>query len=409
MKVFAILSLFLILVAYSFAADDFVHFYDHSVIRVNLINERQVELVASLNLDVWSENLVLGKNDVMVDSSQEMIIKHSDIDYEVLIPDVESVIQEERTRLQSRNESQVWPQASFFDDYHNLSDIYAYYESLAKSYPSIATYIPSIGKSIESRDIPAFTIGKSTATKKIYFQGGQHAREWINHATTAYIATQLVTLYSSNAVVKELVDNIQYVIVPVVNPDGYVFTWGSNRLWRKNRRLNSGNSYGVDLNRNWNDHWGGAGSSSSPSSDTYHGASAFSEPETKAVSAFILSKGPFALAVDYHSYSQLILRPYGWTTARPTNDATAKLVGDGIRDAIYGSHKVRYTSEASWELYATTGTASDWFFGPGKVPLSYTIELRDLSTFVLPKAQIIPTGEENWAGALYYSTYVLKN
>jgi len=179
----------------------------------------------------------------------------------------------------------------------------------------------------------------------------------------------------------------------------------------KNRRANSGGSYGVDLNRNWDDHFGGDGSSSNPNSETYHGLSAFSEPETLAVSKFITANGPFILAVDYHSYSQLILRPYGWSRNPAPNEAVSKLVGDGIRDAIRGVHSKTYTSEASWELYITSGSAQDWWYSEAKVPFSYTIELRDTGAygFVLPPAQIIPTGEENYAAFLYYSAYVLKN
>jgi len=244
--------------------------------------------------------------------------------------------------------------------------------------------------------------------RRFFFEGGQHAREWIGHATVAYITEQLLSQYATNPIVKAILDEIQFVIVPVVNVDGYVFTWGSNRLWRKNRRANTGGSFGVDLNRNWDDHWGGEGSSSNPTSDTYHGTAPFSEPETKAVSVYYQQNGPYAGAIDYHSYSQLILRPYGWTTQLPPNDAESKLVGDGIRDHILSVHRVQYTSEPSWQLYYTAGTAQDWFYAAGKALLAYTIELRDTGTygFQLPPAQIIPTGEENWAAFLYFADYI---
>lgn len=162
--------------------------------------------------------------------------------------------------------------------------------------------------------------GTATGPKKnIFVSGGQHAREWIAPATTLYIITQLITLYQSDPTVKALLDSTQFYFVPLVNVDGYAFTWtgSNNRLWRKNRRLNTGGSYGVDLNRNWDDHWGTVGTSHTPSSDTYCGTAAFSEPESKAVSSYSLSVGPIVGAIDYHSYSQLILRPYGWTTDLP--------------------------------------------------------------------------------------------
>jgi len=79
----------------------------------------------------------------------------------------------------------------------------------------------------------------------------------------------------------------------------------------------------------------------------------------------------FFLHFFFSSYSQLILRPYGWSTQLPPNEATAKLVGDGIRDQIRAVHNVAYTSEPSWQLYYTAGTAQDWFYSGGKIPLAY--------------------------------------
>jgi len=361
-----------------------------------------------MGVDVWSHDSIprIGMNDIMVTPAQREILSLAGlVEKDVMIADVERHLETERSNIRKLSEQ---PLASWFDTYHTLDEIFLFYRNLATTYPTIARYVPSIGKSVEGRDIPAFIIGGPKTTKKIYFEGGQHAREWVGHATVAYIAEQLLLEYATKPI---LVDTIQFVIVPVVNVDGYVFTWNSNRLWRKNRRANTGGSYGVDLNRNWDDHWGGDGSSSNPSSDTYHGTAPFSEPESKAAAAFYTQNGPYNGAIDYHSYSQLILRPYGWTTAPPPNEATGKLVGDGIRDAIRNAPGVMYTSEASWELYFTAGTAQDWFYAAGKAPLSYTIELRDTGTygFQLPPAQIIPTGVENWAGFKYFATYILEH
>jgi len=204
-----------------------------------------------------------------------------------------------------------------------------------------------------------------------------------------------------------------FYVVPVVNPDGYLYTWQStsNRLWRKNRRQNAGGTYGVDLNRNWDDHWGGEGSSGTPSSDTYRGTAPFSEPETKAVSAYVLANVPFAGYIDFHSYSQLVLRPYGWTTALPPDSAVQKLVGDQISAQIRANSGKVYTSEPAHQLYFTAGTADDWGYTKARIKLTYTIELRDTGTygFQLPANQIVPTGQEIWAAMKYYTDYIIKN
>jgi murein tripeptide amidase MpaA len=400
------LAAFLLLLTISFVASEHVHFHGYSVLKYELTHKNQLQIVTNLGVDVWSHdsNPIIGINDIMVNEPQrEELARHGIRHQEVMIADVEQLLASERESL---NASLSAPQADFFDAYHPFADLVKYYQELAATYPNIAKYNASIGKTIEGRDIPALVIGNNPA-KKIFFEGGQHAREWVGHSTVAYITTQLLT----NTTAKDLIENIQFFIVPVVNPDGYLFTWSNNRLWRKNRRLNTGGSYGVDLNRNWNDHWGGDGSSGTPTSDTYRGTAPFSEPETKAVSDYYLRNGPYKGAIDYHSYSQLILRPYGWTTALPPNDATAKLVGDTIRDRIRATTNVVYTSQASWQLYYTAGTAQDWYYTPGATPLSYTIELRDTGSygFELPAIQIRPTGQENWAGFQYFADYILKN
>jgi len=212
-------------------------------------------------------------------------------------------------------------------------------------------------------------------------------------------------------VVTRLLSNVQFVIVPLSNPDGYEYAHTNERLWRKNRRKNTGGSYGVDLNRNWNDHWGGAGSSGIPTSDTYRGTSAFSEPESLSVSNYISKNNMednILGAIDFHSYSQLVLRPYGWTTANSPDNTALKIIGDGVSYEIQRQSGYRYTSQRSIDLYITTGSASDWYYMEG-IWAAYTIELRDTGQygFLLPPAQIIPTGNEIWASIKYFSNTVL--
>jgi murein tripeptide amidase MpaA len=336
------------------------------------------------------------------------------VSYDILIDDVEHHLNEgHRDLQQSRaNMDEGAMLADFFTAYHTYDEYVAYLRNLTTVYSSISKFIPSVGTTIQGRAIFGLTItGTATGTKKkIFISGGQHAREWIAPATVTYIITQLITRYGTDTAVTSLLNSAIIHFVPMVNPDGYTYTWGgtSQRLWRKNRRMNTGGSYGVDLNRNWNDHWGGEGSSGTPTSDTYRGTAPFSEPESKAVADYVTANGPFVGAIDYHSYSQLILRPYGWTNALPPNDAQAKTIGDTIRARILSVNNVAYTSQASWQLYYTTGSAQDWYYGQAKVPISYTIELRDTGAygFQLPANQIKPTGAENWAGFLYFAQVV---
>lgn len=332
----------------------------------------------------------------------------------VVHEDLETVMQEE--------EAMLFPQgkAEWFEEYHTYDEIKAWYQALAASYPTLAKFTPSIGTTLEGRALFGFTFtGRNGVNKpKIFFQCQIHAREWISGATCGYIINELLTGYGNNTEVTSILDAVEFVVNPIQNPDGYAYTWSGDRLWRKNRNPNGGACYGVDINRNYNDHWGQGGSSTSPCSDTYMGASAGSELETKASVAFFRSHAPIIGAIDWHSYSQLILRPYGWTRTNSPDEAQLKALGDGMAAAIEGVHGLEYTSQKSIDLYVTTGTASDWFYGDdatstndGYKAAGFTIELRDTGRygFQLPPAQIIPTGEENFAAVIYFVKQILAN
>jgi len=376
------------------------------VVSVSVSSEQEINLLEkilnnALETDIWSNEgiLVQGENHIRMTNSTLSLVNHH-FASKILIEDVQKLI----------DSSEPEKDEAFFDNYRRYAEIVTELQNWNKKYPTLTKLIPSIGKSVEGRDIPAISISAlgftNTSIQRIFFQGGQHAREWIGPAVVLYLVSQLLEKYGEDAIVTKLLDSMEFVIVPLVNPDGYEYAHTNERLWRKNRKKNTGGSFGVDLNRNWNDHWGGAGSSGIPTSDTYRGVSAFSEPESLHVSNFITSmdtEGNILAAIDFHSYSQLVLRPYGWTTANCPDNQALKILGDGISYEIQRNSAKRYTSQRSIDLYITTGSASDWFYQEG-IWGAYTIELRDTGAygFVLPPAQIIPTGNEIWASMMYF-------
>jgi len=391
-------------------------YHGQKVVRAVIETDEQRKTIESWNLDVWSYDsvLIIGENDIRVNGEQLIQLQGLGVQFSFLIPDLEAHM-EKAYILHEESRKADNPDVDFFTAYHTYAEITAWLQNLTTTYSTIARFIPSVASSIEGRALPGIVItGTATGAKKnLFFSGGQHAREWIAPATVLYIIEQLLLGYGKTTDVTNLLNSAVIHFVPLVNPDGYFYTWASNanRLWRKNRRANSGGTYGVDLNRNWDDHWGGEGSSGTPSSDTYRGTAAFSEPESKGVAAYVTANGPFVGAIDYHSYSQLILRPYGWTSTPPPNEAKAKTVGDTIRDRIRAINNVAYTSEASWQLYYASGVAPDWWYSKASIPLSYTIELRDTGNygFQLPPAQIKPTGAENWNAFLYFGAAAIAN
>jgi len=416
------------------AAGEKVRFDGHKVVRLNVADSDLHDTLSSMEPDVWSHDGSLPSSGVVdLRLSKEQLAQLSDagVPFQVLINDVQAIIDhQEEARVAKRaaaladNEDEDDSLADeFFDDYHDFEEIVYETRRLVDQFDDIVTFIPSIGKSIEGRDIVGVHIhagpfAKSkrankplTATPKLWFQGGQHAREWIGPMTVMYILTEFLSGYGTDENITAILDATEVFIVPVVNPDGLDWAFTDNRLWRKNRRQVTSSTFGVDLNRNWDDHWGGGGSSSNPSSDTYRGTGPFSEPESKAVSDFIVGLGDSIIAgIDFHSYSQLILRPYGWSDDVPPNEVQAKAVGAAMQTAIRRTHGKGYTNEGAWELYIAAGGASDWFYSGGKMPLSYTIELRDTGTygFLLPATQIVPTGEEALAATIALAQAAIK-
>ncbi|MEO8846572.1 MAG: M14 family zinc carboxypeptidase [Kofleriaceae bacterium] len=345
----------------------------------------------ALALDVWSEDRGAGLPlDVVVTSDALDQLRARGVAFEVLVPDLDAAATAERTRLQTPAAARP---ADWFSDFRDYAAIGARLHELAELAPDRAE-LHVIGASGEGRPLWALRIGHGP--NKILLNGTQHAREWISTMTATCVADRLVRDYDRDPAIRALVDRSELWIVPVVNPDGYQFSWGTDRYWRKNRR----DRVGVDLNRNFSVAWGGAGSSRFPRSDIYRGAYAFSEPETAALRDLALREH-FAKHVDFHAYGQLILYPWSYT-GTPTKDRDRfATIGDGIASAMFATHQNRYSLQPGIELYAASGTMTDWMYGEGHA-LSYTIELRPKggSGFVLPPDQIKPTCDEGLAAVL---------
>jgi len=236
--------------------------------------------------------------------------------------------------------------------------------------------------------------------------GGIHAREWIGPATVSYMANELIT----GAVRKRqsrYLDAFDWYIHPVMNPDGYENTHTTDRMWRKTRSGGTpilgglfGCCKGTDPNRNWDYQWGGKGTSKNQCSQVYHGPSAASEPEVKSVQDFVLErKGLIKLFLTFHSYSQLLLLPWGYDKVRTDDHGELMRVGNRALKALKSVHGTEYEGGATPELlYPAAGGSHDWAKGKAEVKYSYCYELRDKGRngFILPASQIIPTGQETF-------------
>jgi hypothetical protein len=379
-----------------------VRYDGHSVIKVHIKTPAELKRLQQLlpvDVDIWSHdsNLVIGENHIRVHPELFRTINQSGFQHESWIQDVQQWIEMEDNGTRNARDD------SWYQNYKTYDEFVTRLRTLASTFSNIATFIPSIGKSVQGRDIPAILVGNSKPTKKIFWVGGQHAREWIAPATVMYLTEQLLEEYTKgDTVTRSLVTNLQFIIIPLCNPDGYVYAWSTDRLWRKNRRANTGGSYGVDLNRNWDIKWGGSGASGNPASDTYYGTAPFSEPETKAVSDYFKSYNTdkkIVSAIDFHAYGQLILRPYGWSNSLCPDETVLKNYGANMQSQIKSKYGTAYDNLRAVELYVTTGSGDDWFYSQQVLGV-YTLELRDKGSygFKLPANQIIPVGVETWAG-----------
>jgi hypothetical protein len=292
--------------------------------------------------------------------------------------------------------------------YHTYAEVQSELRQIEQAHGNIAkVYI--IGKSIEGRDILAIKISDNPTMEEptepeVLYMGCHHAREWISVEIPMYLANYLVNNYGADPNTTKLVNERETWIVPIVNPDGLVYSQTVYTMWRKNKRDNNNNgvferSYdGVDLNRNYGYKWGydDVGSSPYPGDETYRGKSAFSEPETQAIRALVLQHN-FTFSISFHSYGETMLFPWGYANADTPDD---KLFNDvGARMAVFNGYA--YGNAKDGIIYNTNGDSDDWLYGD-RGTLAYTFELATM--FVPPENQI----EQIWLRNRNASLYLLQ-
>jgi hypothetical protein len=378
------------------------------VIRVQVKSPEQLKALLALNIDVLSHEYGVGPIDVHASVEQRAAITKLALPFEVLNPDMMGTYVNERAENMLRAGL-----GNPFDSYLDINNTYAFMDNLVSSHPDLIEEIAPIGTTIEGRPIRVWRITGPDKSPKpgVFYHGLQHCREWITGPIILYIANQLVTTYDSNPAIQNLVNGVDFYLMPVANPDGYAYTWidATTRLWRKNRRNNGDGSFGVDLNRNWAHGWGGEGASDFPDYDTYRGTGPFSEPETQAFSNFITTHPKIRGYLDYHSYGQFVMWAYGEdfiTLPEPDFSRFYEIGQMYHRKAKEVTGQFYYPGPISQTLYQASGTSVDWTYGTaGRTAM--TVEVRDTGAweFELPPAQILPTCQENFAGAIYLAEW----
>ncbi|KJR80417.1 extracellular matrix protein 14 [Sporothrix schenckii 1099-18] len=286
-------------------------------------------------------------------------------------------------------------------------------------------------KNHKSKPSPPGAAEPPRKRKTILITGGLHAREWISSSSVSYIAWAIITGYGHTNMITKLVDNFDIVLVPVVNPDGYEYTWQTDRLWRKTRQTtNFRYCRGLDLDHAFGYEWDRK-TRDEPCSESYGGESAFQAVEAQTLSAWARrevddNNVEFSGFLDLHSYSQQIMFPFSYSCAAdPPNLENLEELAAGLAKAIRLSTGETYSVSSACEgvmsfasdTPATTriesggGSAIDWFYHELHAKYSYQIKLRDTGSygFLLPSSEIVPTGEEVFSAVKYFGDFLLGN
>ena len=324
---------------------------------------------------------------------------------------------------QRRTEAMLSPPG--FPCYSDVNGLVARMNGLAAAHPAIVE-LSDIGDTWQGDDMWMLRLTNRAipGPKPVFFlMAAIHAREMTTSEVALNLAEHLVTGYGTDADATWLLDHHEIRVVPLSNPDGRRVA-DAGYLQRKNLNDTNGggcaepptasNQFGTDLNRNSSWGWNCCGgSSASPCTQTYHGATPASEPETAALQNQILSLFPdqrgthqndsapldaTGIMITLHSYGRQVLWPWGDVFPAAPNGNDLELLG-GVFASFNG-----YTPMQASDLYITDGTTDDWSYGELGVA-SFTFEM---GTDFFESCAALPGIEQENLGALLYAARVAR-
>lgn len=378
------------------------HYVDRDIISIQK-NQVPLKNLLEMNLDLLMEKD--GKIYIVVSPEDLIALNAKNVSYSI-----------ESHKFFPEDRKAFTIQTGVNGDFHSYVELERDLMALADAYPELAQVI-DIGDSLEMRNIYALRISDNVGLQEnepsVLFLGCHHAREWISVEVPYLLGKYLVENYETNSQVKRLVNSSEIWIVPLVNPDGLEYSIHFYRYWRKNMRDNGDGTYGVDLNRNYGYKWGwdNMGSSPDTSSEVYRGTGPFTEPEIQAVRD-LFGQHDFQALVSYHSYSQVILYPWGYTETASDKEDVLFAIADTMSRLMEPVNGRYYAAErAGAGFYLTNGDTTDWSFGEYGIP-SFTIELPPESSitgeFFNAESDIQPIFNENLPAALYLIDWCIQ-
>ena len=402
------------------------HIFSYEIykeIKIENVNDQLVSNLQLLNIDIDHVHM----ND---DNSIKFAISETDlqkiqtynIPYTIIHENLEEFY---ASRLTNDFESRDFELGSM-GGYYTLDEIVQNLDELYQDYPNLVAEKISIGQSLEGRDIWALKMSDNPNIDEdeaeVLYTGLHHAREPMSYMNLFYYMNWLVENYETDQMAKDILDNRELWFIPAINPDGLIYNQqiapNGGGMQRKNgRETCNGGVDGVDLNRNYSFMWGLDNQGSSPDGcdETYRGNGPFSEPETAAIEAFIEAHD-FPVAFNYHSYSNLLLHPFGYTEPNPMDEEDIQTFIEIGEELVSVNGYLLGTGVDI--LYAVNGEACDWMYGQHGI-FAYTPEVGSSQDGFWPATnRIIPLCEENLyanqylalvAGSNYSSEISLQN
>ena len=385
-------------------------------IKINNVNPLLINRL--MHLDIELDHVHMES-----DNSIKFAVSESDLDridtnkikYEIIHENLETFYQ---SRLTNDIESRDFEYGSM-GGYYTFNEIVQNLDELSQDYPNLVAEKISIGQTLEGRDIWALKMSDNPNIDEdeaeVLYTGLHHAREPMSYMNLFYYMNWLVENYDSDPIAQNILNNRELWFVPALNPDGLIYNQtiapNGGGMQRKNARETcNGGVDGVDLNRNYGYAWNcqgnyqgnscdTAGSSGDGCSETYRGTFAFSEPETQAMRDFVEAHN-FPVAFNYHSYSNLLLYPFGYTSNNPMNQDDLNTFIEIGEELV--SENNYYLGTGVEILYAVNGEACDWMYGDQGI-FAYTPEVGSGNDGFWPATnRIIPLCEEN----LYANQYL---
>ncbi|XP_055599295.1 zinc carboxypeptidase-like [Uranotaenia lowii] len=387
--------LFLALVASSIAEK--ARYDNYRLYRIQIENTEQLEVLRGIEeigegYDFWTEPANVGSHADLVVPPHKFgefsdFVERFNLQASLSQSNLQTIFDEEQRRPARSGMS--------WTAYHRLDVIFAWMDQLLATYPNVLTPI-SAGLSFEGRPLRGLKVSYKAGNPGVMIESLIHAREWVSGATATWILNELLT--SNDPQVRNIAENYDWHFFPVANPDGYEFTHTNTRMWRKTRQPHSILCIGADPNRNFGFNWNQGGSSSVACSDTFHGPQPFSESETRGLMEYFAQHAEtISTYISFHSFSQMLLLPYGHTTQHLDNHDQILAIGQKAIDKLRERYGTQYVvGNIAETIYIASGGSIDHVKGVYGTPIAYTYEFRDTGThgFALPADQIIPNSEE---------------